>query len=167
MEYLSGENLKSILVSKKFIDFNLKLHIIKEVAKALQDSHALKIVHRDVSPDNIIVQGKKVTLFDFGIAKKISTNHQTDPGIIMGRLSYISPEQFEGSKATSKSDIYALGAVSFYLVEGKPMYASTNPDEMNMHHNYPLPTIKAKVPEDLKRFIYRMLGKDSAYHQHG
>ena len=146
------------------VDFNLKLHIIKEVAKALQASHNAKIVHRDVSPDNIIVQGKKVTLLDFGIAKEISPDNQTDPGIIMGRLNYISPEQFKGGKATTKSDIYALGAVSFYLMEGNLPYNSINPYEiMNMHLNSPMPSIKVKVPEELKKFIYRMLEKKPAY----
>lgn len=164
MEYLPGENLKNILLSKKSIDLNLKLHIIREVAKALQATHSLKIVHRDVSPENIIVQGKRVTLIDFGIAKHLYSDHQTGRGIVLGRLNYISPEQFKGGKATDKSDIYALGAVLFYLVEGKPLYDSKNPHEiMYMHLNSPVPAIKAKVPEELKKFIYRMLKKDPVY----
>lgn len=165
MEYLLGENLKDILTSKKFINFNLKLLIIKEVAKALQASHALKIFHRDVSPENIIINdnGKKVTLIDFGIAKELLSDNTTPTGVVLGKLNYISPEQFKGDKVTAKSDIYALGAVSFYLIEGKPLYNSRNPYElMNMHMNFPVPQITEVVPVDLKEFIYRMLGKDPA-----
>jgi len=166
MEYLPGENLKKILESKRFIPFNLKLHIIKEVAKALHASHTLNIFHRDVSPDNIMVYEKKITLIDFGIAKVMIPGQETVPGSFWGKYDYISPEQCNGDRVTAKSDIYSLGVVSFYLLEGKPMYTYRNYYGRNMHLNYPLPPIKAKVPEDLKRFIYRMLHKDPAYRPH-
>lgn len=160
MEYLPGDSLKHILKSKEGIDFKLKLHIVREVAKALKASHALSIYHRDVSPENIIVNGKKVTLIDFGIAKEMSTDMHTVTGIVLGKLKYISPEQFNGVKASEKSDIYALGVVLFFLVEGRPPYDSGNPYQMiNMHQTQPIPEIKAPTPQELKNFLYRMLDK--------
>lgn len=163
MDYLPGDSLKKILISKKNIDFKLKLYIVREVAKALHASHALKIYHRDVSPENIIVNGKKVTLIDFGIAKEMSSDIHTITGIVLGKLKYISPEQFNGVRASNKSDIYALGVVSFYLVEGRPPYDSGNPYQMiHMHQTLPIPEIKAPAPQELKKFIYRMLDKRPA-----
>jgi serine/threonine-protein kinase len=162
MDYLGGQNLKQILQSDVHIGLNYKLFIIKEVAKALRDSHALDIYHRDISPENIIIdhKRKKVTLIDFGIASQSTSRIQTIPNMILGTLAYASPEQCSGGTITGKSDIYSLGAVFFYMLEGKPPFYSLNVYELIVSHRLqPVPEMKAPVPKELKQFIYSMLAK--------
>lgn len=160
MEYLPGKNLKVTLESQIPIHLDYKIRIIKEVAKALRDSHDLSIIHRDITPENIIVNGERITLIDFGIAKEQISRVNTLPGIVLGKPLYLSPEQCKGGRITSKSDIYSLGAVFYYMIEGKPPFNSTNPyDIIKKHLERPVPEMKTPVPHELKNFIYRMLEK--------
>ena len=160
MDYLRGSNLLQITKTRPIPDLKTKLYIIKEVARALQNSHSLKIFHRDIAPDNIILNGNTVTLIDFGIAKQEFSDYRTMDGAIAGKPYYMSPEQCSASEINEKTDIYSLGAVLYYLVEGKPLYESKNPIEiMKMHQKKPVPEIEEDIPEDLKSFIYIMLAK--------
>jgi eukaryotic-like serine/threonine-protein kinase len=161
MEYLKGDNLKNIMNSKKSMSLKQKLFIIKEVARALQASHALKIIHRNISPENIIIHGETVTLIDFGISKEMLSTGNTPPGIVFGALNYISPEQLKGEVITEKSDIYALGVLLYYMIEGKPPYDSSNPYEIiNRHFSCPTPKIKTNIFAGIKKVIYSMLEKN-------
>lgn len=162
MEYLDGQNLKHILENDIHIGLHYKLFIIKEVAKALRDSHDLDIYHRDVSPENIIIdyKNKKVTLIDFGIARERISRIHTITNMILGTLVYASPEQCTSGTITGKSDIYSLGAVFFYMLEGKPpFYAMNIYDLIARHRSQQIPEMKAPVPGELKQFIYSMLAK--------
>ena len=161
MQYLQGINLLDMIKAQQPIDLKTKLYIIKEVARAMHSSHTLKIFHRDISPDNIFVNGNKVTLIDFGIAKQEFSKYRTMHRAILGKPYYMSPEQSLGERITGKSDVYSLGAVLFYLLEGKPLYESKNPIEiMKMHEKEPVPAINAPIPGELKNFIYNMLAKE-------
>jgi len=162
MDYLDGQNLKHILETDIHIGLHHKLFIIKEVAKALRDSHDLDIYHSDVSPENIVIdhKGKKVTLIDFGIAREKISRIHTITNMILGTLAYASPEQCTAGTITGKSDIYSLGAVFFYMLEGKPPFYSVNVyDLIACHQSQPVPEMKAPVPKELKQFIYSMLAK--------
>jgi len=162
MEYLEGMSVLKKMKTNQKPDLYTRLHIIKEVARALQAAHSLHIIHRDIAPDNIIINGRTVTLIDFGIAKQEFSNYRTQSGAIVGKPLYMSPEQCADQKITSKSDIYSLGAVLFFLLEEKPMYDSRNPYEiLKMHRdcNQP-PEVTKPLPGDLKDFLKRMLDKD-------
>ncbi|MGE5341130.1 MAG: serine/threonine-protein kinase [Candidatus Omnitrophota bacterium] len=161
MEYLKGGDLKQLLDTKAHFSLYFKIFIVKEVAKALRDSHKQDIYHRDITPENIIIdkKSKKVTVIDFGIAKEKFSKIHTTTGVIMGKLGYMSPEQILGKKITGKSDIYSLGAVFFHMLEGTPPFNSENPYEIAKRLSSPAPEIKVPVPEELKNFIYKMLEK--------
>lgn len=129
MEYVEGKSLKKIIESAKVlgekISLNLSLFILMEVAKALQFAHHLNVIHRDVSPSNILVsyQGR-VKLVDFGIAKaKHSISSSTRVGILKGKLNYLAPEQARGEKVDCRADIFALGIVMFELITGRTLFA--------------------------------------------
>lgn len=137
MQYIEGVDLKDVIdhfnVQGKNIPKNLVVFIVGEICKALEYAHSLKdrktgeplnIVHRDVSPSNIMltVEGS-VKLIDFGIAKarhRIAKKTQT--GFVKGKVSYLSPEQLEGKEATRQSDIFSLGTVFYELCTGEQAF---------------------------------------------
>lgn len=161
MEYLKGSTLWWVLNTKKAFTLKTKLHITKEIARALHCSHTLKIYHRDVSPDNIFVDGNSVTLIDFGIAKQEFSNYQTMDGRLAGKPYYMSPEQCAGKVVSGKSDIYSLGVVLFYMLEGNHPYVSSHQIElMKMHQFWPVPEVTQPIPPGLKDLLYRMLAKE-------
>ncbi|MGE5341122.1 MAG: serine/threonine-protein kinase [Candidatus Omnitrophota bacterium] len=162
MEYLKGPNLLQIIKTGKRLPVKSQLHIIKEVARGLQAAHSLGIYHRDIAPDNIIVDGDHVTLIDFGIAKQEFSDYRTMNQDIVGKPFYMSPEHSAGKTVDDKTDIYSLGAVLFYLLEGRPMYDDKNLVAiLKMHQEAPIPPINSPIPKDLKNFITLMLDKDS------
>jgi serine/threonine-protein kinase len=161
MEYLKGATLWRLLESKKIFPLKAKLYIIKEIARALHCSHALKIYHRDVSPDNIFISGNTVTLIDFGIAKQEFSDYRTLDGRIAGKPYYMSPEQGAGKVVSDKSDIYSLGVVLYYMLEGNHPFKSSNHIElMKMHQTCPVPDIKHPIQPGLRNLLYQMLSKE-------
>ena len=137
MQYIEGVDLRDVIdasiESGKTISKNLMVFIISEVCKALEYAHTLKdrksgqplnIVHRDISPSNIMltVEGS-VKLIDFGIAKaRHRVAQKTQTGFVKGKISYMSPEQLEGKKATRQSDIFSLGTVFYEFCTGKQLF---------------------------------------------
>jgi len=136
MEYVHGKDLRTILKTLnskgKLIPYELSAYIAMKICDALYYAHnkndnfgrPLKIVHRDVSPQNILISYEgEVKLTDFGVAKASSKLHQTIAGQIKGKMLYMSPEQSKGSKdIDARSDIYSLGCVLFEMVTGKKLF---------------------------------------------
>ncbi|OIN95846.1 hypothetical protein AUJ66_08095 [Candidatus Desantisbacteria bacterium CG1_02_38_46] len=129
MEYVDGQSLKKIIESLKTLNeripLSLSLFIVMEVARALQFAHRLNVIHRDVSPSNILVsyQGR-VKLVDFGIAKaEHSISRSTRVGILKGKLNYLAPEQAKGEKIDHRADIFALGIIMYELISGRTLFA--------------------------------------------
>jgi serine/threonine protein kinase len=137
MQYIEGVDLRDVIdasiKSGETISKNLMVFIISEVCKALEYAHTLKdrksgqplnIVHRDISPSNIMltVEGS-VKLIDFGIAKaRHRVAQKTQTGFVKGKISYMSPEQLEGKDATRQSDIFSLGTVFYELCTGMQLF---------------------------------------------
>ena len=135
MEFIAGENLAAIAWrgmkrSKPFPPF-YAARVIADACKALHYAHHLKgtdglplqIVHRDISPQNVLVTYEgEVKVVDFGIAKAASKNEQTKTGMLKGKFSYMSPEQCLGSSVDMRSDIFALGILLYELCTGKRLF---------------------------------------------
>lgn len=136
MEYVHGKDLRAILKTLnskgKILPYEISAYIAMKICDALYYAHnktdisgkALKIVHRDVSPQNILISfDGEVKLTDFGVAKASTKIHQTVAGQIKGKMLYMSPEQSKGSKEIDhRSDIYSLGCVLFEMVTGKKLF---------------------------------------------
>lgn len=136
MEYVEGTELRDILralrAKQKALPPALANYIIGEVSKALSHAHErkdpqtgkpLQIVHRDVSPSNILISSQgDVKLSDFGIAKSALQSGQTQVGLIKGKFRYMSPEQAEGKSLDGRSDMFALGLVYYECLFGAPAY---------------------------------------------
>ncbi|QRK13738.1 serine/threonine protein kinase [Archangium violaceum] len=180
MEYLAGENSASIAKAcarqKKPLPLALAVRIIADAAEGLAYAHAkqgpdgalLGIVHRDVSPHNILVTYEgTVKLLDFGIAKAANRETQTMVGQVRGKAAYMSPEQARGEPLDGRSDIFSLGIVLFELVTGTRLFPSTDSlGVMNMlAGETPLPLAherNPRVPESLSRIISRALARQPA-----
>lgn len=135
MEYLSGKDLKDVLIKSitetKKLSLENSLHIISKICNGLDYAHNLKshsgkplnIIHRDISPQNIFVTfDGKIKIIDFGIARAAERSVQTQTGMIKGKLAYMSPEQASGKAIDHRSDIFAVGILLYELLTEKRMY---------------------------------------------
>jgi len=120
MEYVSGSDLRDLLVRRAEIERGVVLEIMAEVCDALEAAHSVGLVHRDIKPENILIaRDGKVKVADFGIAIVADADRSTSR-TILGTLRYLSPEQAQGHEATRHSDIWAAGAVLSELLTGRP-----------------------------------------------
>ncbi len=168
MPFIDGETLRSRLVRATRIPPKEAHRVMLELCDALGAAHRAGIIHRDIKPDNIILEGalRKVLLMDFGIAVSSEAVVDEDEGPA-GTPMYMSPEQIVGTEALDpRSDIYQLGAVVYHLVTGIPPFAATSPSAlMAMHLSEPFVPVRTRnpsVPRAFAEVIERCLAKDRA-----
>jgi serine/threonine protein kinase/Flp pilus assembly protein TadD len=177
MEYINGQSLKKYLslVRPRKLPIEVSLAIIRQVALGIRAAHNKGITHRDLKPDNIILTKDDdgyllVKVVDFGMAKlkekAFADTTLTDPGTIIGTLSYMSPEQCQGAEIDARSDIYSLGIIFFELVAGhRPFYASNMTALAVKQVSAPPPRLndhRPEAPPEIVRLIERSLEKDPA-----
>lgn len=175
MEYVDGKNLAEIMAhEKKGLPVDLAIFLIQKISAGLYYSHTkksadtrepLNIVHRDVSPQNMLISFKgEVKISDFGISKARSEPSFTQAGVIKGKLSYLSPEQALGKETDHQSDLYALGIIFHEILSGKRVYHFSN--ELEALSNIPkidIPPIielRPEIPAELNDIVKKCLEKD-------
>lgn len=139
MEYVDGANLKTLMelarASQRPFPIAVAVRIGIEVCKALAYAHErkdsdgslLRIVHRDVSPPNILISREgEVKITDFGLAKAASQMESTDPGFVKGKYGYLSPESADGQEVDCRSDIFSLGVILWELLAGRRLFQGDN-----------------------------------------
>ena len=143
--YIAGFTLRGYLSHENVLGSTRAVGLLVEVARALEAAHALGIVHRDVKPENILLEGDRlsVVLMDFGIAKSISHSQLTAPDAVIGSLVYMSPEQASGGDVGPLSDLYSLGIVGYEMLTGHAPYAART--------LYDLARLQVAGPEPLAR----------------
>jgi eukaryotic-like serine/threonine-protein kinase len=135
MDYVEGKDLRATWnrCAKKGIAFpvDIAAHIVKELARGLHYAHGfgdIKLVHRDVSPPNVLLSySGEVRLTDFGLASSTLKLEKTAPGIIYGKVSYMSPEQARGEVLDGRTDLYASGIILWELLTGRQLFPSNKP----------------------------------------
>src|SRR4029079_18280187 len=144
--------------------------IVAEVAAALDAAHARGLVHRDVKPANVLIEGEgdseRVYLTDFGLARQVeATSGVTATGAFVGTLDYVAREQIRGEHVDARADIYALGCVLFELLTGNPPFAAREDKvaKMSAHLQEDPPRVRLRRPElpaELDPVVARVLAKD-------
>lgn len=166
MEYVKGENLADRIKRSGRLPIQTAVHMIDQVARALEKAHSLGIIHRDVKPENILLSAEgDVKLADLGLAKILNEDaSMTITGTGLGSPHYMAPEQAEDSgKVDHRADIYALGITLLNMVTGKRPFTGNSPMGIVMAHaNKPLPTgreLGTDLPPELETVIHRMCAK--------
>ncbi len=177
MEYVPGRDLRGIFdrarKRKQHVPVPLACYCISKVADALDYAHRkkdpqgrdLNIVHRDISPQNVLVSyDGEVKLIDFGIAKAASKASQTQAGILKGKFAYMSPEQIRGAPLDGRSDVFALGTVLYELLTGERLFVgesdfSTLENVRNMQI-LPPSTYNNRIPRELEPVVMKSLARD-------
>ena len=169
-EYVQGRTLKDQLKRKGPLDFKLALHILRQVASALQAAAENGIVHRDIKPENILLNNKgeaKVT--DFGLAQLTLQGERvslTQPGMTMGTPLYMSPEQVNGQPLDARSDIYSFGIMAWHMLAGRPPFSGETAMSVAVKHLNEKPPeltdFRPDVPKPLQDLVKRMIQKNKA-----
>ena len=179
MEFVDGANLKAIIehLRKAQRDFPVEaaVYLALEICKGLAYAHELTdtngvplhIVHRDMSPPNVLVtKFGEVKIVDFGLAKANSQLEKSEPGIIKGKFSYLSPEAAMGQDVDARTDIFAVGIILWELLAGQRLFlGETDFQTVKKVQASQVPSISQinkRVPADLERIINRSLARDPA-----
>ncbi|WP_431799439.1 Stk1 family PASTA domain-containing Ser/Thr kinase [Halobacillus andaensis] len=168
MEYVDGMTLKQYIQQKSPIETAEAVDIMRQVTSAIAHAHDNGIVHRDIKPQNILIDHyghAKVT--DFGIAMALSATALTQTNSVLGSVHYLSPEQARGGMATKKSDIYSLGIVLFELLTGRLPFSGQSPVSIALKHlQHDTPSLKRWVPDlpqSVENVVLKATAKDPFY----
>ncbi len=169
MPYVDGESLRGRLNREKQLPIVEAVQITREVADALDSAHRHGVVHRDVKPENILLEEGHAIVADFGIASAVtaaSSAHMTEEGIVLGTAEYMSPEQGSGSQLDARSDLYSLGCVSYEMLAGQPPFVGPDARAVIARHIVdpapPLATVRPDVPSHVTGAVMKALSKDVA-----
>ncbi len=164
MEYVAGEDLKSFIRRSGHLNEAKAVGLAKQIAEGLAEAHRLGVVHRDLKPQNVMIdKDGNAKIMDFGIARSLHTRGVTGTGVIIGTPEYMAPEQAEGKDIDRRVDIYALGAILFEMVTGRVPFEGTTPLSIVLKHRSEPPadprTINTQISEGLSRIILKCLAK--------
>ncbi len=165
MEYVAGEDLKSSIRRMGPLNPAKAVFITKQVCEGLIEAHRLGVVHRDLKPQNIMIDPEgNVRIMDFGIARSLKTKGVTDTGVIIGTPEYMSVEQVEGEAVDQRSDVYSLGVILYEMLTAAVPFNGDTPLSIALKHKTQPPPnpreITPLIPEDLSQLILKCMEKD-------
>jgi serine/threonine-protein kinase len=164
MEYLDGRSLKELLIARGPMPIADAIHHTRQILNALRFAHKKGVVHRDIKPHNVMVDGDgRLKVTDFGIARA-GASQMTEAGAIVGTAQYLSPEQARGAAVDQRSDLYSIGVVLYEMLTGSVPFTGESPVEIAMKHlsDTPRPpsAIRPEIPPDLDMVVLRALAKN-------
>ncbi|MBW2734318.1 MAG: serine/threonine protein kinase [Deltaproteobacteria bacterium] len=165
MEYFQGITLQEVITQRGQLSYAEALPLIEQIADALDAAHGAGVIHRDLKPLNVLVNERQdVRVIDFGLAKASTMRAMTATGVLMGTVEYMSPEQVRGVGADERSDVYALAAIAFHMLCGRPPFEGENVISvgfMQCNDAPPHPReLAPALPEHVDQAILRGLAKD-------
>jgi serine/threonine-protein kinase len=164
MELLDGVTLQQLVDAEGPQSPSRVVHILEQLCAALREAHDAGLIHRDIKPDNIVLCHRGgvadvAKLLDFGLVAQVAANTNTD--VVVGTPLYLSPEAIMAPNSVSaRSDLYALGAVAYFLLTGTPVFHGTSVAEVCSQHLYAEPQPLGHIPADLERIVLDCLSKN-------
>ncbi len=158
--YCPGVSLEEALQDGPLGTAN-SLRFMRHILSALEYAHAHDVIHLDVKPSNILINGEKALLTDFGFAKDLALAAITQQGMSLGTPNYMAPEQFRGERSDPRSDLYAVGAVLYHMLTGAPPYGRDIFRFLTGDRTVELPPL-ADAASPLQPFVSRALEYDPA-----
>jgi serine/threonine protein kinase/Tfp pilus assembly protein PilF len=167
MEFVSGEDLKKFIRKTDQLGAGRTVSIAKQVCEGLAEAHHFGVIHRDLKPQNIMVdEDGNARIMDFGIARSIKAKGITGAGVMIGTPEYMSPEQVEGKDVDQRSDIYSLGIIIYEMLTGRVPFEGDTPFTIGVKHKSERPRdpreLNPQIPQDLGRLVFKCLEKDGA-----
>jgi tetratricopeptide (TPR) repeat protein/predicted Ser/Thr protein kinase len=167
MEYVHGEDLRQLIRKVGRLSPGQAIAIARQVCDGLEEAHKLSVVHRDLKPQNIMLDDDgNARIMDFGIARSLTGKSITGAGTFIGTPEYMSPEQVEGKDVDQRSDIYSLGVILYEMVAGRRPFDGETALSIAHKQKYEAPEdprkFNAQIPEALSRIILKCLEKDKA-----
>ncbi|MFJ8234412.1 Stk1 family PASTA domain-containing Ser/Thr kinase [Ureibacillus sp. NPDC094379] len=168
MEYVKGKTLKQYINEFSPLSPARSIHIMKQLTSAIAHAHENHIIHRDIKPQNVLVdQEGNLKVTDFGIATTSSATSYTKTNSVIGTVHYLSPEQARGGIATKKSDIYALGIVLYELLTGELPFSGESAVSIALKHlQAETPSVRAfdaNIPQSLENVVLKATAKNEAH----
>jgi serine/threonine-protein kinase len=171
MPFVEGHSLRERLTRERELPISEAVRILRDVVDALSLAHSHEVIHRDIKPDNVMLSGRHALVTDFGVAKALSqaksSSDLTTAGVALGTPAYMSPEQAVADEQVDhRSDIYAVGALAYELLTGRPPFLGTTPQMVLSAHvaDPPDPVTKYRenVSPPLEHLVMRCLEKKPA-----
>jgi beta-lactam-binding protein with PASTA domain/tRNA A-37 threonylcarbamoyl transferase component Bud32 len=164
MEVVEGESLKELITTTGSLPLAQAIDYAKQILSAVRFAHRHGIIHRDIKPHNILLDGEgRLKVTDFGIARA-GPSQMTEVGSIMGTAQYLSPEQARGAPVTAASDLYSVGVVLYEMLTSKTPFTGETPIEIAMKHlnetPHPPSELRPEIPPELDQIVLRSLAKD-------
>ncbi len=159
MQLVEGEPLADLIAAGP-LEWSDAVRIGARVAAVLDHAHHRGVVHRDITPDNVVIHGEQVTVLDFGIAAKIGEPDDDSTGASFGTPAYVAPERLDGTPAHAATDVYALGVILYEMLSGRVPFKVRGWDDVAAEHPRPIPLRTPGAPAALEILIRRMLSRD-------
>lgn len=171
MEYVDGEDLRTLLRRDGKLTPKDSITIIEQVCRALDSAHAEGVIHRDLKPQNIMRdKNGRIVVMDFGLARSLGESGLTQTGALVGTLEYMSPEQAMGSTLDQRSDIFSVGLIFYELLTGKAPYEADTAIASLMKRTREearsVSDVDASVPKSLSAIVGRCLEREPANRYH-
>lgn len=165
MEYVSGEDLKSMIRMSGQFGIGTAINVAKQVCEGLIEAHHLGVIHRDLKPNNIMIdRDGNARIMDFGIARSLKEKGITGAGVTVGTPEYMSPEQVEGKEVDRRADIYSLGVIMYEMTTGRLPFEGDTALSIAVKHKTEAPQdpreFNPQISEDLTHLIMKCLEKD-------
>src|SRR3954453_16796321 len=165
MQYIQGSDLSAVLRTEHRLRPYRAVDVCRQVASALDPAHAMGLIHRDVKPANVLIEGRTAFLTDFGLTKRLEGEQTqlTRAGDVVGTIHYVAPEQIEGSPVSARTDVYSLGCLLYHCLTGQVPFARDTDVAVIYAHlseDPPRPSrVRRELPEGLDAVIAKALDK--------